>query len=46
MVQSLRAEVRAAFYVDDDRSRSMVIDQTVRHGRELINAIEAGVSFS
>jgi hypothetical protein len=46
MVQSLRAEVRAAFYVDDDRWRSMVIDQAVRHGRELIHAIEAGISFS
>ena len=45
-VQSLRAEVRAAFCVDDDRWRSMVIDQTVRHGRELILAIEAGHSFS
>jgi hypothetical protein len=43
---SLRAEVRAAFYVDDDRWRSMVVDQTLRHGRELIEALDAGGLFA
>jgi hypothetical protein len=45
LAQSLRAEVRAAFNIDADVWRSMVVDQALRHGREVIDALNDGALF-
>lgn len=45
LARSLRAEVRAAFNVDDDGWRSMVVGQALRHGREVIDGLNGDALF-